>query len=104
MSGDKALDGLAAVLAGRNLPAADHHLEHAEKFFGHLKIALVTRLMEGEQDLIREAPGLARDEVRRGTWSFFIQKLFRHHVGDLPSRPHGAREAPPAPTWVVVTG
>src|SRR5215467_6980657 len=43
-----------------------HHLQYMQELFGNLKVALVAGLMEGHQDLVRQAPCVTLSAAFRG--------------------------------------
>lgn len=65
MSGDEGFHVAPAILVGVEVRAGDYRLQNPQKFGGDLQIPLVAGLVEGDEDLIAEATGVARNE---GGW------------------------------------
>ncbi len=52
---------------GSQWPPGQHHLQNMEQLFRDLEITLITGMVKGDQDFVRQAPTLAR----RAAWSRF---------------------------------
>jgi short-subunit dehydrogenase len=65
MSGDQAFNAFAAVGIRRDGPAGQHCFKNVEKLLADFIVALVARMMKGDEYFIRQAAAIARGI---GTW------------------------------------
>ncbi len=65
MRRDQTLHIASPGAVGGQRPPGQHHLQDVEQLFRHLKVTLIAGMVEGDQDLVRQAPAIAR----RSSWT-----------------------------------
>ena len=62
---DQAFHVAPAVAVRGQRAARQHHLQDVQKLLGDFEVGLVASVMEGDQDLVRQPPAVARGPPRR---------------------------------------